>query len=74
MSRRSWWIAGFLAATAGVLGAELTASFDSSPATVPWTELIVTYIPPEITTAAIGALVMWLPLHFGMRYWRKRRR
>lgn len=61
----------FLAVTAVALGAELFASFDSSDATEPWTDLITTYVPEEVTFAAIGALVLWLPLHFWFRYRRR---
>ena len=72
MSNRVW-VAGFLGLTAVVVGAELWASFDGDPDTAPWTDLIVRYIPAEVTFAAIGALVLWLPIHFAIRYWRKRR-
>lgn len=71
---RTRWIVGFLGATGLVLGAEIWASFDDDPATTPWTELIVQYIPGELTGAAIATLCGWLPLHFGLRYWRARRR
>lgn len=61
----------FLAVTVVALGAELWASFDSSDATEPWTDLITDHVPGEVTTAAIGALVLWLPIHFWLRYRRK---
>jgi hypothetical protein len=70
---RKRWIVGFLAATGLALGAELWASWDDSAATVPWTELIVQYVPGEVTAAVIGALMAWVPLHFGLRYWRRRK-
>lgn len=63
----------FLTVTAVALGAELWASFDSSDATEPWTDLITDHIPGEITAAAIGALGLWLPIHFWLRYKRKQR-
>lgn len=70
VSGRTWtW--SFLAATVGVLLMEVWASFDTSDATIPWTDLIVMHIPGEVTAALIGALVGWLPVHFGLRYWRK---
>jgi hypothetical protein len=69
---RARWIAAFLTLTAAALGMECWASWDSSPDTVPWTELIVEHIPGEVTAAAIGALGLWLPVHFGLRYWRRR--
>lgn len=71
--RRWVWVAGFLTATAAALVAECWASWDSDPDTVPWTELIVTYIPGEVTLAVLGALVVWLPAHFLVRYRRRRR-
>lgn len=73
MSRRARWIAGFLSATAIALGAECWASWDADPDTAPWTELIVRYIPGEVTLAVIGALMVWVPAHFFIRYRRKRR-
>ncbi len=72
LTSRGRWVGGFLGVTAVALVAELVASFDGSGDTVPWTDLIVQYVPGEVTAAAIGALVCWLPIHFGLRYWRKR--
>ncbi len=74
MGRRRCWVVGFLAATVLVVAAELLASIDGDPDTVPWTELIVTHVPGEVVAVAIGALLVWLPLHFGLRYGRRRRR
>lgn len=68
MTRRSWWVTGFLATTALAVGAELVAGLDDSATTVPWTDLIVRYIPAPITYAAIAALVVWLPIHFIPKY------
>ena len=74
MVKGGWKTIGFLGATAVVLGWETFASFDDDPGTCPWTDLIVTYVPTEVTVALIGALVAWLPIHFGVRYWRRARR
>lgn len=63
----------FLGLTAVVLGMELFASFDGNTETEPWTGLIVDYVPDEVTFAAIGALILWLPIHFAIRYARKRK-
>jgi len=63
----------FLGVTAMAIIWELAASFDSDPSTYPWTDLIVEYVPAEVTIAVIGALTLWLPAHFGIRYWRKKR-
>jgi hypothetical protein len=61
----------FLGVTVVALGAELWASFDSSPDTEPWTDLLTTYVPAPVTYTAIGILILWLPLHFWLRYRRK---
>jgi hypothetical protein len=73
MIKGGWGSIGFLGVTAVALGWELVASFDGDPQTSPWTDLIVTYVPGEVTAALIGALVLWLPVHFGLRYYRKNR-
>lgn len=73
MSRRGVWIAGFLGVTAGALTAECWASWDTDPDTVPWTELIVTYVPDELALFVIVGLIGWVPVHFVRRYRRKNR-
>lgn len=69
--RRNAWRVAFLTVTAVAIVMELWASFDGDPTTDPWTDLIVTYIPMEITALAIGGLSLWLAVHFGLRYWRR---
>lgn len=69
---RTQWRLMFGGVTAVAVLAELVASFDGNPRTEPWTEWIVTYVPWEVTAAAVGALTLWLPVHFGWRYWRRR--
>lgn len=71
MSRRAWWIAGFLGVTVAAIVAELWASFDGSASTTPWTDLVVEYVPGEVTLAVLGALLVWLPVHFFVRYRRR---
>jgi hypothetical protein len=71
MIKGGWKSAGFLGATAAVLGWELFASWDGDTGTSPWTDLIVAYLPGEVTAAILGGLIVWLPVHFGIRYWRK---
>lgn len=71
MIKGGWRSVAFLGVTAVALGWELVASFDGSSDTVPWTDLIVTYVPVEVTYALLGALAVWLPIHFGIRYWRR---
>jgi len=73
MIKGGWKSAWFLGATAAVLGWELFASWDGDTGTSPWTDLIVTYIPGEVTAAILGGLIVWLPVHFGLRYYRKAR-
>lgn len=71
MSKRTVWRLAFLGMTATVVGLELVASFDNDVDTRPWTQEIVDHVPGEVAAAAIGALVCWLPVHFGIRYWKK---
>lgn len=73
MSRRALWRALFLGATGLALGMEVYASADGDPQTDPWTDLLVQYVPGEVTAIAIGGLALWLPVHFGLRYWRRHR-
>lgn len=70
MSRKAF-VAVFLTVTAAALGMELWASFDSSPETVPWTDLIRDNVPWPVTAGAILVLIVWLPWHFYDRYRRK---
>lgn len=73
MSRKLFLRWAFLIITGLAVGWELLASFDSSADTEPWTDLIVDHVPFELTLAAIGALILWLPIHFYRRYKRKER-
>lgn len=73
MIKGGWKSIGFLSATAAVLSWELLASWDGDTGTSPWTDLIVTYVPGWVTAAVIGILVLWLPVHFGRRYYWKAR-
>lgn len=66
--RRQAWLPLFLGATVVTIALELWASFDGNDETDPWTDLLVAYVPEEVTFAAIGALALWLPLHFWRRY------
>lgn len=73
MSRKAGFVTVFLTVTAAALGMELWASFDSSPDTVPWTDLLTEYVPMELVFAALGAFLLWAPIHFYRRYKRKER-
>lgn len=73
MIKGGWRSVGFLAATAVVVTWECVASWDDDSRTLPWTDLIVTYIPGEVAAVLLGALIAWLPVHFGLRYYRKSR-
>jgi len=73
MPRHVWrWL--FLGVTAAAVGLELWASFDGDPDTEPWTDLIVAYVPGEVTALVIGGLAVWLAIHFWIRYARRRRK
>lgn len=72
VTRRSWWVAAFLAVTTLAVGAELVAGLDHDPDTVPWTELVTRYIPWPVTAVAITVLVVWLPVHFWHAYRQRR--
>lgn len=74
MIKGGWKSVGFLVVTGAAIGWELVASFDHDPNTWPWTDLIVHYVPPEITALILGGLIFWLPVHFTLRYWRGRNR
>lgn len=68
---KTGWRIGFLGVTGLAVALELWASFDGNPSTEPWTDMIVTYVPGEVTALAIGGLVTWLTVHFIKRYQRK---
>jgi hypothetical protein len=68
---RNRWRTAFLVVTALAIGMELTAAADHNPDTEPWTDLIVTYVPGEAIMATIGALSLWLIVHFGRRIRRR---
>ena len=65
------WMVAFLGVTVLGILLELVAAFDPTMETIPWTDLIVEYVPWEISAAVFGALALWLPLHFGYRYYLK---
>lgn len=53
---------------------ELIYAFDGHGDSWPWTELIVRYVPWELALAAYGALALWVPIHFYVRYRRKQKK
>jgi hypothetical protein len=63
----------FLGLTALAIITECWFAWDGNPNTEPWTDLIVAYVPGEITALVIAGLAGWVTVHFGLRYWRKRR-
>lgn len=64
----SKWDYVFLGSTALAITMEIIGSFDQSDSTHPWTEMITEYVPVEVTFASIGALSLWLVIHFARRY------
>lgn len=73
MKQRTGWTVAFLGLTGLVLGMELWASPDNDADTVPWTDHITEHSPVEVTFAGIGALGLWLIVHFARRYQRKKK-
>jgi hypothetical protein len=74
VSAATRWRIAFLGLTGLVIGMEILAACDSSASTEPWTTLVVRHIPGEVTAALIGALSLWVPIHFWLAYRRKARR
>lgn len=66
--------AGFLGVTVLAIITELIFAFDGNTDTHPWTDLIVEYVPWELGLAAFGALLLWVPIHFYVRYRRKQKK
>lgn len=73
MSRTALWRWVFLSLTGVVVVMEVIAGTDKSTTTRPWTVEIVEHVPVEIAAPIIGALLFWIPVHFGVRYLRKHR-
>lgn len=61
----------FLSLTGLVVVMEVVAGTDKSRATRPWTVEFVENVPVEVAAPIIGALLFWIPVHFGVRYLRK---
>ncbi|HEX6038898.1 hypothetical protein [Longimicrobium sp.] len=72
MTRRRW-IRAFVAVFAVWLAMELWSSFDKDPDTVPFTWILVDHVSWELLLFVFGALALWLPPHFYIRYRRRAR-
>lgn len=68
MSRRTWWITGFLTVTGVAVGAEVFAAVDSNPDFPPWTDLLVTYVPEPVVMGGAALLAAWIVPHFAGHY------
>ncbi len=68
MPKRALWVTVFLTVTAVAVGMELWASVHHSPDAPTWTALTVRFVPQALATAAVIALVGWLPGHFQHAY------
>jgi uncharacterized protein (DUF779 family) len=68
MIKGGWKSIAFLGVTAVAVTTEVVFAFDGSDDTWPWTDLIVNYVPGEITMFALFGLGGWLLVHFGRRY------
>jgi hypothetical protein len=71
--KRAVFTVAFLAVTAVALVMECWASWDGNAGTIPWTYLIVRYVPGEVFAFGFGGLVVWLTVHFALRYAHRRR-
>lgn len=61
----------FLGVTATALVTECWFAWDGDPETDPWTDLIGDYVPWQVALAVFGALLLWVPAHFWVRYKRE---
>jgi hypothetical protein len=68
MTRKTALTITFLSVTGVAVGMEVWFATDSDPDTIPWTNLLATYVPAPITFAAIALLLSWLPGHFAHAY------
>jgi len=60
-----WWLVNgtFIAATLGVIVWEMAYAWDHNPDTMPWTDLLASYVPAPVTYGLLALLVAWLPGH-----------
>lgn len=68
MIKGGWKSLAFLGVTGAAVTTEIVFAFDGSDDTWPWTDLLVNYVPGEITMCGIFGLTGWLIIHFGRRY------
>jgi hypothetical protein len=68
MIKGGWKSIAFLSVTGVAVGTEVIFAFDGSDDTWPWTDLLVNYVPGEVTMFGIFGLSGWLIIHFGRRY------
>jgi hypothetical protein len=71
MTRKTVLSIAFLSITGVAVGMEVWFAVDHDSATVPWTNLLATYVPAPITFAAIALLLSWLPGHMIEAYARR---
>ncbi len=71
--RQLWWRILMALLVAGAVAAELVAALDRSEWTEPWTTLIIRYVPAWVTLPVIVLFAAWLLVHFGKRYYARRR-
>lgn len=66
--KKLWSRVFFLGVTATALVTECWFAWDGDPETDPWTDLIGDYVPWQAALAVFGALLLWVPAHFIVRY------
>ena len=65
------WITWVLVAIGGFFAIETPAVLNDEPGDT-LTEHVVAWVPGEPLVAVFGGLVVWLAVHFGVRYARNR--
>ena len=72
VSRKKFWSrVFFLGVTITALATECWFAWDGDPETDPWTDLIGDYVPWQAALAVFGALLLWVPAHFYVRFKRE---
>ena len=67
-----YWLVWAVAVIASFFAVELPAVLNDQHGDT-LTENVVTHVPGEPLVAVFGGLVVWLAVHFGTRYAKKRR-
>lgn len=72
LTRRQWAKVGMVVVSLLWLMWELWAANDGNTDTTPLTVVVVEGVPWWVTMPVIAVLVVWLPIHFWVRYQRRK--